>query len=77
MNTEYFTVPRRGSRPPYVCKAVYKTATLETRAAFREALAAEYAAQERRECYARIAEAAAAAPVFTEEFLREWTCKYL
>jgi hypothetical protein len=74
-----FVVPRKGANSPYVCRVVYKgvDAPAPARAAFRAALTAEYAALERRECYARIAEAAAAAPVFTEEFLREWTCKYL
>jgi len=74
-----FVVPRKGTKAPYICQAIYKGVDAPTpdRAAFRAALAAEYAALERRECYARIAEAAAAAPVFTEEFLREWTCKYL
>jgi hypothetical protein len=77
MKTEMFVVPRKGANPPYICKAVYKTASSQDAENFRQMLAAEYAARERRECYARIAEAAAAAPVVTEEFLREWACKYL
>jgi hypothetical protein len=74
-----FVVPRKGANSPYVCRVVYKGVDAPTpdRAAFRAALAAEYAALERRECYARITEAATAAPVVTEEFLRAWTEKYL
>ena len=78
MNTEkYFTVPRRGSRPPYICKAVYKTADAPSCVAFRAALLAEYDALERRELRGRIAEAAAAAPMITDAFLQDWAAKHL
>jgi hypothetical protein len=78
MNTEkLFVVPRKGTKPPYICKAVYKTPEPPQYAAFRAALAAELDALERRELRGRIAEAAAAAPMITDAYLQEWEAKYL
>lgn len=71
-----FTVPRKGTHPPYICKVEYKS-TRPNHEAFRAALAAELDALECGEIRERIARAEAAAPMITDAFLQAWTMEHL